>query len=235
MTERTVTLPLTQIIQVYPGFWFCRLCTQAGRPGLGRHWSETAQADAEALSVKHLREHHGLTEVGHLTEHGEIAYLNQTDIARRLNVGLSTVNGWLARYQNTEHSFPASCELPGERRRWRADQWPVIEKWLDDLRKRSAGTVGATSGAFPPPGFVTYAGVGVWISHPGTWVKAALAGEITLHAPFPKPDLNLKRRTTTAPLWSVERRPEVEEWYAEQKKVNAQRELQRKRKGVDHA
>lgn len=63
--RRTVTLPLEQIIQVYPGFWFCCLCTHPGRPGLGRHWSATARAEAEAVGVKHLREHHGLTAVGH--------------------------------------------------------------------------------------------------------------------------------------------------------------------------
>lgn len=214
----TVTLPLSQVIQVYSGFWFCTLCACASRPGSGRYWSLTANSDAEAIGIEHLRARHGLVEVT-----GEIEYITQTDIARRFHVGLSTVGGWLRLYRNTDRPFPSSCENSGERPRWRVDQWPDIERWHQELK--AANPRGAT---FPPAGFVTYAGVGVWISQPGTWVKAVLTGHRDAYAPFPKPDWYLKRPNTTSPLWSVERRREVTEWYTKQKEVTARRDRRKK-------
>ena len=60
MSTQRVTLALGEVIQVYPGFWFCTLCSQPGRPGLGRSWGSEGGADlAYAAAAQHLRDFHG--------------------------------------------------------------------------------------------------------------------------------------------------------------------------------
>lgn len=199
--ERLVTVPLAEVAQVYAGFWICLLCAKPGMPGFGRYWSDDTYAVAAEAALVHLRSYHSMREtpVGH-TE----PTMTATELAQRFGVALSTVVSWRTRNgPDSDRPFPRSDAPRGAVDYWYASRWPEIEAWRLDMltngrRRRPT--------PFPPDGFVTASGAGVWIGKSGTWVLRC--------AEFPKPSCALTRKNTVVRLWGAERRTEVQEWYA---------------------
>jgi hypothetical protein len=135
----------------------------------------------------------------------------QTAIADRYGVSLATVTTWLTRNgPDSALPFPACDSPPGVVPYWWPTRWPEIDKWRRAFIARHPN-----NHKFPPEGYLTPSGVGVWIGRPGHWVNKVLSGAIHMPRPFPKPILNMKRRTTTVPLWTPECRPEIEAWATE--------------------
>lgn len=58
--DRPVTIPLSEVISVFVGFWFCHLCSRPDKPGAGRYW-DTGPAAFEA-GVEHLRVAHRMVD-----------------------------------------------------------------------------------------------------------------------------------------------------------------------------
>lgn len=195
-----MTLPLSEVIHVNSGFWVCLLCAQPGRPGLGRHWSTETHAAAVQAGIGHLQARHHLRE----PPPDYTTTLTQTDIARRLGVALSTVSGWRRRYgPGTDHPFPRSDAPPDAVDYWYAARWPEIEAWRQRMLD---GVPRKLTEPWPPAGFVTASGAGVWIGKPGTWV---------LRCPeFPTCSKIARRGDSRVPLWAADRQWEVLEWYA---------------------
>lgn len=139
--------------------------------------------------------------------------LTQTTIADRFGVSLSTVSTWLTRHgPGTATPFPKPDSPDGVVPYWWQSRWPEIEEWRRKVGERRRRL------PWPPAGYLTASGIGVWIGRSGTWIGRARAQDLKTQAadlaPFPKPDMAIKRREIAVPLWSASRRGEVEAWHA---------------------
>jgi hypothetical protein len=139
--------------------------------------------------------------------------LTQSVIADRFGVSLSTVSTWLTRYgPDSPLPFPTPDSPEGITPYWWHSRWPEIEEW----RRKAGGR--RSRKAWPPAGYLTASGIGVWIGRSGTWIGRALNCDLKTQAtdlpPFPKPDMVIKRREIAVPLWSAFQRGEVEAWHA---------------------
>lgn len=139
--------------------------------------------------------------------------LTQTAIADRFGVSLSTVSTWLTRYgPDSVLPFPKPDSPDGVVPYWWQSRWPEIQEW----RSKAGGR--RSRKPWPPVGYLTASGVGVWIGRSGTWIGRARAQGLKTQgpnlAPFPKPDMVIKRREIAVPLWSAFQRAEVEAWHA---------------------
>lgn len=136
-------------------------------------------------------------------------HLTMNEIAERLGVGLSTVAGWCTRYADSKDPFPEPDSPEGIRPFWWRHRWRKIKAWHGRHLQRSPKAHDRWR-----DGYVSPAGLGVWIRRDGWWVNKVRAGEIAAPTLFPAPDTEMQRGKVTTPLWSVQRRPEIEEWYA---------------------